>query len=815
MLSPRLNSQQSNTQSAPTTDGFILSRHSFDQRGKGQVDLWLTTNQGPVKLAFSNQSSICFIQRNDLAKSHQTLVANNLNYQSKNVALNSFEQQPMAALYFESIKSYFAAIKALEAAQVTLFEKDFRLHERLLVERFIYGSICFSGQLKQKNGYLEVQDPQIKSSNFQPTLKVVSIDIECSMQYELFSIGVFGHENTATSAPSGQVFMVATQDYKRAPAAIDNLSIHWVSDEKALLIEFINYIRRVDPDVIIGWNVINFDCKILAQRAKAFGIDLAIGRDGSSMHWRQSRIDSNLSFVTIAGRTVVDGIDALKNETYSFQSFSLDFVANQLLGRGKLVDNVHDRLEEIMHNFQHNKEQLAAYNLEDCILVWDIFQKTQVLDFLIFRSKLTGLALEKVGGSVASFTNLYLPKLHRAGYIAPNLPADGGLASPGGYVMDSAPGLYRHVLVLDYKSLYPSIIRTFKIDPMGLIEGLEKPDKAIEGFKEAWFDREKHFLPDIITQLWQQREQAKKNQDKPRSQAIKIIMNSFYGVLGSGGCRFYDTRLASSITMRGHQIMRQTKAWIEAQGYQVIYGDTDSTFVWLNGTYTHLEAKNIGANLAEHVNKQWQQKLKQDFDIESSLEMEFENHYHQFLMPTIRGTEKGSKKRYAGLIRTGQPTDPDQWVFKGLESVRTDWTELAKQFQIELYRLVFNQNEVSDYIKNIVAKTKMGHHDDLLIYKKRLRQPLAAYTKNIPPHVKAARLADAQNQRLGRRLQYQNKGWVSYVMTFAGAEPLDYQTSPLDYQHYIDKQLRPIADAILPFIGLSFERILDSQMDLF
>jgi DNA polymerase II len=816
MLPPPSGLQKSIVPPATNIQGFILSRQSFDRRGKGQVDLWLSTADGPIKLTFSNQLSVCFIHRDDLANCRQVLQAINIRYHSKDLTMHSFENEWVTALYFDSVKSFFVATDALEAAGVVLFEKDFRLHERLLVERFIYGSICFQGELKQKTGYFEVENPRIKSSDYQPNLKVISIDIECSTDYQLFSIGIYGHETASTDSPKGRVLMVAAADYNHDQSPTpETVPIDWVINEEALIHRFIAIIQQIDPDVIIGWNVINFDCKILFQRSKALGIDLAIGRDKSSMHWRQSRMDSNLSFVSLAGRAVVDGIDALKNETYSFQSFSLDFVANELLGRGKLVENVHDRLEEIMHNFQYDKQKLAAYNLEDCVLVWDIFQKTQVLDFLIFRSKLTGLPLEKVGGSVASFTNLYLPKLHRAGYVAPNLPADGGLASPGGYVMDSTPGLYKHVLVLDYKSLYPSIIRTFKIDPMGLIEGLKNTEHSIEGFKEAWFDREKHFLPDIITTLWRQREQAKQNKDKPRSQAIKIIMNSFYGVLGSGGCRFYDTRLASSITMRGHQIMLQTKAWIEAAGYQVIYGDTDSTFVWLNGDFSHTEAQKIGADLADSVNQKWQQKLKNDFDIASHLEMEFENHYYQFLMPTIRGTEKGSKKRYAGLIRTGQSSDEDQWVFKGLESVRTDWTELAKLFQVELYRLVFNESEVSNYIQTIINQTKAGQHDARLVYRKRLRQPLAAYVKNIPPHVKAARIADANNQRLGRRLQYQNKGWISYVMTYSGAEPLDYQTSPLDYQHYIDKQLQPIADAILPFIGMSFERILNTQMDLF
>ncbi len=142
--------------------------------------------------------------------------------------------------------------------------------------------------------------------------------------------------------------------------------------------------------------------------------------------------------------------------------------------------------------------------------------------------------------------------MHRLGYVAPNLGDVPPQASPGGYVMDSRPGLYDSVLVLDYKSLYPSIIRTFLIDPVGLVEGLAQPDDqhSIEGFLGARFSRDKHCLPGIVSQIWHGRDEAKRQHNKPLSQALKIIMNAFYGVLGTSACRFFDPRLASSITMR-------------------------------------------------------------------------------------------------------------------------------------------------------------------------------------------------------------------------------------------------------------------------
>lgn len=222
------------------------------------------------------------------------------------------------------------------------------------------------------------------------------------------------------------------------------------------------------------------------------------------------------------------------------------------------------------------------------------------------------------------------------------------------------------------------------------------------------------------------REEAKKQKNKPLSQALKIIMNAFYGVLGSSGCRFFDPRLASSITLRGHDIMRQTRELIEAEGYQVIYGDTDSTFVWLNKAHSQEDADVIGRHLVERVNAWWKAHLQQEYGLESALELEFETHYQRFLMPTIRGSETGSKKRYAGLVNDA---DGEHIVYKGLETVRTDWTKLAQEFQQELYQRIFHRQPYQDYVREYVARTLSGEFDDKLVYRKRLRRKLSDYEK--------------------------------------------------------------------------------------
>jgi len=655
--------------------------------------------------------------------------------------------------------------------------------------------------LRWTGRYWEGQTHKLLPAEVVRPLKMVSLDIECSPRGELYSIGL-SYGNVSVNTPTEQgindncqcavVLMIG-----KAQSA-DDINIHWVNDEMALLIALQQWFELHDPDAIIGWAVASFDLRLLAKRAEHHHIELRLGRDGSPLRWLPFRNDPEQGTLILNGRVVLDGIDQLKNASWQFESFSLEFVSQAMFSEGKLITEQNDKGLEIKRLFHQDPLALARYNLQDCLLVERVFAKAQLSEYAIQRARLTGLALDRRGGSVAAFTNLYLPLLHRSGYIAPNIGDIEAQNSPGGFVMNSVPGLYDWVLVLDFKSLYPSIIRTFKIDPMGMIEGLQEPEvDSIPGFKEARFSRDKHHLPGILDKLAAAREIAKKDNNQPFQHAIKIIMNSMYGVLGSAGCSFHDTRLASSITLRGHQIMMETREFIEQKNEQVIYGDTDSTFVWLKDCNNAEDAQRRGQLLEKQINDYWQQKLQTELQLDCFLEIEFETCFRKFFMPTLRGSETGSKKRYAGLKQTG---DSEEILFKGLETVRSDWTELAQVFQQTLYAKVFAEEPIDDLIIDTVNQLNAGKLDQQLIYHKRLRRPLEAYQKNVPPQVRAARLADQHNARLGRPLKYQRRGRIAYLMTLNGPEPQEYQQSTIDYQHYIDKQLKPIAEAILPLL---------------
>jgi DNA polymerase-2 len=780
------------------TIGFVLTRHWRDTRNGIEIELWCLSETGPLQIIIPAQQAVFFLAEGEFAAARRQ-IGNSLCDKSSEVALKNFDQQAVRACYFNKQKNARKASDTLTTLGFTPLESDIKPSDRYLMERFIKGGFQFSDGIKSAataHSFAQVSSPKLQPSNYKPDFSVVSLDIETAMHpNQLYSIGLWF---------DGQrlVFMVGEG------ADTDWLKFH--PNETAAIEAFLQWTRDVDPDVFIGWNVINFDFWYIQRRCKKLDIVFSLGRDGSAVNFRETDDSGERFAISIRGRVVIDGIDTLRTAGYRFESFSLQSVASDLLGEGKLLSG-NDRGGDITELYLTDKLALAEYNVKDCQLVWDIFNQEKLVEFCLARAQLTGLPIDRVGGSVAAFDFQYLPLLHRAGYVAPSGMNKPAVASPGGYVLSSSPGIYDHVLVLDFKSLYPSIIRTFCIDPMAMAEGLSQDfdsTRHIEGFVGARFSRDNHLLPKIIKQLWMARDEAKKNNDGALSQAIKIIMNSFYGVLGSNGCRFFDTRLASSITLRGHQIIMETKEFIEQQGYTVIYGDTDSLFVWVKDCVDSAQAKAVGVDLAVKLNHWWKTRLETEMNLESVLELEFETHFKRFLMPTIRGSEAGSKKRYAGVVENEQ--GEDKLVFKGLEAVRTDWTRLARDFQIELYKKIFNDEPFEEFVKSTVSKLQAGESDADLLYRKKLRQSLDDYVKNIPPHIQAARKLQQWGGLVPKR-----GDWIEYVITVAGPEPASMQRSRLDYDFYVERQLAPAADGILQFYAKSLEQIVAAQMGMF
>jgi len=703
------------------------------------------------------------------------------------VELTTFDGRAVDAVSFPAQRDLLAERDRMRHAGLRTFESDVKPHDRHLMERFITGSVIVTGQVSEASGFLEVRDAKMKPGHAQspPELKVASFDIETDgWDGGLLSIAI--------AAPGREAVWVIGEHE-------DEGGVHFVPDERTLIAAFLDWVRDHDPDILLGWNVIDFDLRRLESRCLDLDLPFQLGRAGARARVLGDRADSRPATAIVPGRVVLDGISTLRGATWSFESWSLEAVGRQLLGRGKRIHDPGDRVEEIRRLHREEPLELAAYNLEDCRLVLDIAEHTRLVAFAVKRQQLTGLAMDRPGGSVAAFDNLYLPRLHRHGHVAVDVGSSSETpSSPGGHVLDSVPGLHENVLVLDFKSLYPSIIRTFRVDPMGLAF---PGDAAVEGFDGGRFAKQRCILPGLIEQIWSERDAAKRASDAELSRAIKILMNSFYGVLGTPGCRFFDPRLASSITRRGHEIIERSREFVEEAGPSVIYGDTDSVFVLLGPGLDRAECQRRGDDLAASLNEHWRRLVAEEQGLESFLEIEFETHFERFLMPTMRHSGKGSKKRYAGLVRDseGRP----EVVVRGLEAVRTDWTPLARRFQLELLRRVFCDEPFEGWVRETADALCAGRLDDELVYRKRLRRKPEEYQSAVPPHVQAA----LKSKRRG--------SIVEYLITVNGPEPLDALESAIDHEYYLGKQLAPAADVVLPFCGTDFETIAGRQMRLF
>ncbi len=355
--------------------------------------------------------------------------------------------------------------------------------------------------------------------------------------------------------------------------------------------------------------------------------------------------------------------------------------------------------------------------------------------------------------------------------------------------------------MFDFKSLYPSIVRTFNIDPLTHVPA-ERRDHETDLIRTpggATFRRAPGILPELVARLWRERDAARAAGNGLAAHAIKILMNSLYGVLAATSCRFFSPEIANAITLTGQYLIHLAADEVRRLGYAVIYGDTDSLFVDA-AVADEAEALARAEEIRAAVTAMLVTRLREDFGLESHLELEFEKCYRRFFLPEVRSGARGSNKRYAGLLGDG---DGAAIEFVGLEAVRRDWTPLAKRFQRELLARVFSDRPVEEFIRTFLAELRTGALDDLLSYKKAVRKQLAEYTRTTPAHVKAARKRAGAPSRI-----------VEYVMTTAGPEPVDAREGTLDYEHYVTKQIEPIADAVLRFLEIHFGDVIGRARQL-
>jgi DNA polymerase-2 len=677
----------------------------------------------------------------------------------------------------------------LRQADIETYEADVRFAVRYLIERGIKGGCEIQGEPSPGNGLTYLFDnPMLRPAQVEVEPRVLSFDIETDPRgRQLLAISLYG-------CGVDEVLIVDRSDRAMPEKATR------CPNESSALSAFCERVRALDPDVLTGWNTIDFDFTVLERIAQRLGHPFSLGRDSGALRIRKPQGYFGSGEASIPGRLALDGIDLMRGAFVRMEDYSLDAVARTVLGEGKAVKgDARERMHEIMHNYQHDLGAFALYARTDARLAYDILEKLDLVRLAFARSQLAGMTPDRVAASIASFDFVYLSELERQQLVAPSVRSSDSrvhAAQQGGHVLEPVTGLHRNVWVFDFRSLYPSLIRTFNIDPLSFVAA-PAPDEDLIRIAGAAFRREPAILPRLLDELFPRREAARKAGDAVAANAIKILMNSFYGVLGTPACRFYNPSLVNAITGTGKQMLLWAKAWFEQAGHAVLYGDTDSLFVSCGSDSAALMqhgealARQLTQELAAHIQQRW--------GVPSRLELKFEKLYLRLFLPPARNSTRGASKRYAGLR---QDKDASHVEFVGMEVVRSDWTVLARQVQRELYRRWFSDEPVEHYLTQVVRDLRQGRLDAQLVYRKNLRKGAAEYTATTPPHVAAAR----KSGQGGRAIRY--------VMTSAGPEPIDNVQHPLDREHYVRKQVKPVAEPVLTVLGLDFDTVIGDERQL-
>ncbi len=480
---------------------------------------------------------------------------------------------------------------------------------------------------------------------FRPALRVLSFDIENAIKertiYTICGVAVGGGRPRATFRLHG--------------------------DERTILTGLAAAIVEDDPDVITGYNIGGYDFPLLVERAEALGLPppgLALGRDRSAPR------DSGDRLWRVTGRVVADAWWWVHRELKPKQE-SLQFVARTLLGDQKLdVDR-----RAIEQEWAKNPQRVMEYCEHDADLALRVLERLRIVDRGADLATVAHLPLEEgLNGRTSQYIDaLLIPRAdsERVG-VPPTHRLRREAAIEGGYVHAIRPGIYPWVAVLDFKSMYPSIIISRNICFTTLA-----PDGANVSPSGARFvapEVRRGIIPEILRELLAERDRLRtkaREATAPETRAyydglqnaVKVLMNSFYGVLASSFYRFTDKAIGSAITAYAREAITSIIRALEADGLEVVYSDTDSVFV--RSPDPTLEGTRIfGESIAKRFSRE-------------NVTFEFQSVYRSFF-------SHGAKKRYVGR----QAWPKDEVVVRGYETRRTDAFDFQSQALLEVFDLV-------------------------------------------------------------------------------------------------------------------------------
>ncbi|KAG0246374.1 DNA-directed DNA polymerase delta [Mortierella sp. GBA43] len=647
-------------------------------------------------------------------------------------------------------------------------------------------------------------------------LRILSFDIECAGRK-----GVFPE---AKVDPVIQIASMVTIQGETKPlirniivlntcANIVGTDIISCDQEEELLSTWAEFVRTVDPDVITGYNISNFDFPYLLDRAKHLGVNKFpfLGRlNDVKTEIKETKFSSKAygtresKAVNMEGRLQMDMIQVMQRD-YKLRSYTLNAVCAEFLGEQK-EDVHHSIITDLQNGNEETRRRLAIYCLKDAYLPQRLMDKLMCLINYIEMARVTGIPFNYIlvrGQQIKVISQLYRNALEK-GFVIPAENSQGtDEAYEGATVINPQRGYYNvPIATLDFASLYPSIMMAHNLCYTTLL----KPE-VIQRFNLI---KDIDYVVTPNKDLLDARKRAKadlKKETDPfkravldgRQLALKISANSVYGFTGATVGKLPCLEISSSVTAYGRDMIEKTKAEVELEytvenGYkhtaEVIYGDTDSVMVKF-GVETLEETMELGRKAAEYVTTKFEKPIK----------LEFEKVYYPYLLI--------NKKRYAGLYWT-KPDKHDKLDAKGIESVRRDNCRLVQTVIDTCLRKMLIDRDVQgaqDYVKRVISDLLQNKIDmaQLVITKALSKTDYA----NKQPHVV---LAERMRKRdpgsapgLGDR--------VAYVLIKAAKNTPAYDKSedplyvlknklPIDTRYYLDNQLsKPLLRIFEPILG--------------
>ena len=822
-------------------EGFIV--HAYRDARRNQIHLLGRLADGHSFAArLPVQEPLVCVPAAESESVSRLLQSNRLSIHCEKTTFVTFEGAACERLVAENRKVLNRAVGILRKNHMNVYGADTKDAAAYLIRTGIRSGIRISGAYRTgKNVDMVFPDPEIVPDHkARAPLSILSLDIETEEPSGVIrAVGLSMTSEILSERKKALLFSGLWPDFGSPGSVIPDPEILLCQDERSLLITLVRKIQEMDPDIITGWNIIDFDFPRLAAAFSRCGIPFALGRSveaGQFFPAEKELLDDEISIkrsasVFLPGRQVLDALRLIRSGFHhSFESYTLDAVAHDVLGKGKTVQSTDtEKLAELDRLYRDAPLEFCRYCLNDADLVLDILSKQKTIEHTIARAALTGAGIDKAWTSVASFEHIYAEGLYSKGILEPESdPHRRVSGAAGGTVLDPIAGIFHCVAVFDFRSLYPSIIRTFNIDPLAYERGMVRlrtdshVEELIHAPNGAAFDRSPGFLPELIGEYFEERLAAIDRGDDASAFVYKILMNSFYGVLGTPKCKYAHTELAGAITSFGKLCLHFARDFCTEKGYRVLYGDTDSVFVELKAEDDFVP---LCETIATELNQALAAYIRKNYLLDSFIGIRFEKLYHRFFIPRLRSPgdrqpgetipysraglssttrlqdDRGRAKGYAGLI-IGQDGSTEIEI-KGMEAARSDYTPLARRFQTELLGHLFRNDDTAvaeTYIKDETMRLYRGELDDELVFRKRLRRVPESYTASTPPHIKVARALGWKHRR----------GTVEYLMTVNGPEAVSQLHSPIDYLWYATSQILPTAKSAGLAAGFDAEAIIKS-----